>query len=229
MNFLIECSICKKILEQPVTLACNHTICKTHLNEKETIQCKICHIVHYIHGKAFPSNLLTEIDLGPEYKQASESLKCLKNLLGQYKHAKSDPELEIDRAFGDLRNKINLRREKKMSMGKEGLELIVKIENCKNESKAAIKEKNKWTSVEILKFLKTLLDEITLFENELKTLTRNPDKWKILHSSCMLRYVRLKQEYEKINPLGECYKQIKQEVKQFCEEEETRPLLYVNK
>lgn len=234
MNFLIECPICKKLLEQPVILACNHTICKNHVNdigakESETINCPICQVDHKKTDKEFPPNLLAEslikfhfdeLDLGPEYKVATESVKYIKNLLEKYKRIRDDPELEIDRVFEDLKNKIDLRREEmKMKIDQEGLEFIERLEDAKNECKSTQNEKIKClSSIEAKEFIKSLENEINLFENELATFKRNAKKWETLHEDLILKYERLKEEYEKINPLGESYPIIELQVKKFCDE-----------
>ena len=116
MDSVIECSVCKNKLEQPVILPCGCTVCKKHENEAiAKIYCPKCRVEHDIPEKGFISNTLAvsllemnldKVDLGDEHKAAVKSFKSLKEQFEELKRIQDNSELEIDRVIEELKTKL---------------------------------------------------------------------------------------------------------------------------
>ena len=151
MNFLIECLICEKVFNEPVLLPCCHTICKTHVitdnNHVKEISCPTCNESYEIPKNGFPANILAEnlikfkfdrLDLGAEHSTAVKSGKNLKKVLDELKRLRDTPDLEISQSIGEIRNKIDLKREEaKKKIDDDAMELIQELDEyeakCKRE------------------------------------------------------------------------------------------------
>lgn len=236
MNIFIECQICNKPFHQPVFLPCGHTICKKHeIDENdqhkrvEKVTCPTCWSEHTVTEQGFPLNIhldnlikfsFKDIDLGAEHSVAVKSFTDLKGLVSELKRYRDNPELEINRVFGDLRNKIDLKREKaKKSLDDDALGLIAEIDELEAKCKAGLNESLK-ISNETNELIKSLEDEIPLWDNDLKSFKRNVKRQKTIHVDTLSKNDRLRQAKEEIKRklfTDELVK-IEQKQKKFCQE-----------
>ena len=157
---LIKCPQCKEIFKLPVILPCGHSICKHHVDdvindisndiENKNIECQICQRFHKISesdefapNKTIESLLeknMAKIDLGEEYKSAREKCKIFGDLLETLNKIKNDPELRINTVISELKNKVDLRREKmKQEIDEEALKIIDKLNEYQKECKMKMK------------------------------------------------------------------------------------------
>lgn len=145
----IRCIECENVLNTPIILPCNHSICKKHLNKRnigKKLICAKCGIDHEIPANGFPLNealceiidaQISSIDFGSIHKEAAESLdrltrekKCVENLL-------SDPYSYVDYEIGQLKNQVHLKREQlKLKIDEEADKLLGKLDDyqtrCEN-------------------------------------------------------------------------------------------------
>lgn len=123
----LSCPYCSKILQSPVILPCGETICSHHVlvddhssSPTTTFYCPSCHIEHArpTHGYPRVKTLekildmnLANLTFGSGYQQAVEANKRLGTQLESCRLLATDPDYEIDKAIGPLRNGIDLERE----------------------------------------------------------------------------------------------------------------------
>lgn len=204
MEFLVECIVCKKTLEQPVFIPCGHSMCKRHESESEKIACLACSKLHEKPDKGFTSNLTAEallackldkLDLRPEHKVAFDSFKDLKNLIDEFKRLRLNPELQISREVSELKNKIDMRREEeKKKLDEEAFALIQELDDYEILCKTRLNGKHLDVSKEIEELIYLSESELLSWEKEIKTLERNVRTWKLIHSESILRYDVLRKE-----------------------------------
>ena len=86
VNEAIKCKICKKLMNSPVILPCDKSVCKVHTEGKDTIYCEICDKDHSVPKEGFILNkdldiiIQTQIhkcDFGTEYKTSFDNCKKL--------------------------------------------------------------------------------------------------------------------------------------------------------
>ena len=77
----IKCSICHEILELPVVLPCNETVCKKHVKD-DFFRCDKCGVEHQIPTNGFQPNIALQklievgiagLDFGSVYNEAKKS------------------------------------------------------------------------------------------------------------------------------------------------------------
>ena len=153
MNFkenLLNCSICKKLVNTPVVLPCGHNICNQHQIEaigiKHELTCLCCHASHLIPESGFPVNLVVEqllkmqldqIDMGEEHKNASKSIQELESVTETLKKLKENPENEIYETISALKNQVDLDREVlKNKIDEEADRLIKELDEYEKECKS---------------------------------------------------------------------------------------------
>ena len=121
MMCVCELNDCKLYLEQPITLPCGSTICKEHIdqhNDDQRFTCSLCNEEHLIPANGFKINkqIAQIIDNGYHLnefqKTANDNLKKLESIVGKYDNINAD-EIIYD-YFSQLRNKVDLKREKSM-------------------------------------------------------------------------------------------------------------------
>lgn len=228
MSSLIKCPSCEKTLEHPVVLPCGDTICKSHV-VRGTIKCPKCDADHDIPEAGFPINSLVEellknelakLDLGPGHKVAVESFKELKKILEQIKRIQDDPKLEINCVISDLKNKIDLRREKeKKRIDDEALELIQKLEQCENECYAALDLDKVKMSPETQKLIESLESQLVTWDKELNSFLKNQKKWKKIHEVTVEKYKLLRKEMDCLekNLFVDEFSAIQLKQKEYCQ------------
>lgn len=86
----------------------------------------------------------------PEDKAASETLEDLKNLVGELRCIRIDPELEINRLLGELKTKINLKREQeKQKIDDEALVLVDELDEYERTCKSSLNDEQLTSSTEL--------------------------------------------------------------------------------
>lgn len=174
----IKCQQCMEIMNLPVFLPCGHTICKHHadkaIENKETnIKCKLCDKLIEIPVNGFVPNRFVESLLNEMknaaleeksksgYDLAIETVNSFEELLEEFNRIQNDPEMKIHSVINELRNKVDLRREKlKQNIDRNALTLIDRIDEFEKECKAnASNVKSDCKLDEKLEMFKNELDE----------------------------------------------------------------------
>lgn len=231
MEVSIECPICDRNYESPVFLPCGHSVCKKHepLND-DKLKCPTCKKEHLVPYDGFPRNLLAEaflvklekIDHGSKHKEVVDSIQKLKTLLNELKQLEKHPEDEISAVVGELRNKIDLRREEEKKRIDDGaLALVDEFDEYEKVCRAALDaNKTDLLTNETKMLIMSLDKDLYTWEKELRTFERNFDKWKEIHEEAKSKYKLLAKEKEQVKQkifstkLGEL--ELKQ--KKFCGE-----------
>lgn len=227
----MKCMICKKTLDKPVIMPCGCTICKKHeIHERvycERVYCPKCQVENQIPEKGFFSNSLAvdllvskieEVDLGARHKVASESLSDLKVLIEELKLFQ-DPELEINRIIGELKNNIDLEREiGKMKIDNEALKLIDELIECENNYK---KYNRNLLTEETRNLINCIEGKVINWEKELNTFKKNTNGCKEIHYGVVSDYKILLKELQKIRwfIFGDKLEELQLSRKKFCKQE----------
>jgi hypothetical protein len=138
MMCICELNECKLYLEQPITLPCGSTICKEHIDhDHQRFRCSQCNEEHIIPPNGFKINkqiahiIENGYHLNETQKIANNNFKKLESVVGEYDNINSD-ELIYD-YFSQLRNKVDLRREKSFeeisNRSEEVIQDLYKLEN----------------------------------------------------------------------------------------------------
>lgn len=95
------------------------------------------------------------------YDLAIETVKSFEELLDEFNRTQNDPDMKIHTVINELRNKVDLRREKlKQNIDRKALTLIERIEEFEKECKSnAPNVKSDCKLDEKLEMLKNELDE----------------------------------------------------------------------
>lgn len=141
----VKCVECREVLEIPLILPCNHSICKKHVIDKDTIICSRCGVEHK--NAHFPMNealveiiasKIMSIDLGKTHEEATESCKRLEIIIEQIECLLNDPFAYIHDEISKLRNNVQKKSEQlKLKIDEKTKKLhnpLTEYENrCKNE------------------------------------------------------------------------------------------------
>jgi hypothetical protein len=202
----LACSICSKTLQSPVALPCGATICKNHVNEHEKeFDCTACSNNHPIPKSGFKINeildkilksKLNNLHFGEEYQAAVDALKKLEEFIKNYCLLKQDPNFEIDKAIGDLKGNIDLKREQlKHGIDNEADKLIQQVTHYQNECKKKAKELDFKQSDEKVKVIAA---EVEKSKKELSLLVIDKPKWKAIQKSLEDHSKILNDEFKRI-------------------------------
>ena len=172
----IKCAICREILESPVILPCNDTICKKHVSNqtKDLIRCEKCGVEHQIPANGFhANNALQEIieaeishfDFGSVHKEAKKSCKSVEEALKELEVILKDPHFYTNERISELKNSVQLKGEElKLIIDQEMKKLIDRFEEYERQSK-------EYLSSNDFKL------ESKKMKNELKLSQSNLDSW----------------------------------------------------
>ena len=116
------CSICVKILKNPIGLPCGCTVCGEHRHAKTNqIKCVSCHIEYNVKENDFKPNKLVEkmlrlgVHLTDEEKtfklQMEQAMSEISQLSAELSEKKPTLEVGIYDHFVELRRQIDIRRE----------------------------------------------------------------------------------------------------------------------
>ena len=166
MNFKddVICNICKKFLNDPISLPCGCWICNEHVLTKNnnTIKCLYCN-EEFSKSKRFKPNetakkiINSDSHLTEEQKSSKPSAKVMleyfETLLEGFKLSQEHFEINISKQFDEIRFKIDLQREElKKKIDEIALGMI---DQTKEREKTLLKDLNRANS----NILNTGLDE----------------------------------------------------------------------
>ena len=119
----LKCSYCPKVLQDPIILPCQDTICKEHLNESnsKSIQCLTCKEEFNSDNIEFKTNKIAKALLEKDAhlsneekilkKSLNDSLAEFYSILDEFKESKLGLSLNIFNHFAEIRRKIDVQRE----------------------------------------------------------------------------------------------------------------------
>ena len=181
---LFDCSLCNKMMVDPIGLVCGNTICKSHLdkmikdstNKKKEFKCEVCNKEHYVPNGGFVVNKLAQkaleiklhnIKASPIFDECKQLIKEAKESAVKIEAIANDPESFIYEYFSDLKRKVDLRREElKLKIDQYSDQLLQSIENNQLKCTQLSKENKliKDTFSESNNELNELLEEFDIFE-----------------------------------------------------------------
>ena len=173
---LIKCSICYEILESPVILPCNHTICEKHASNqtKDVIKCEKCGDEHRIPANGFQPNLIlrelieigiTDLDFGSVHNKAKKSCESFEELLDEIEAILKDPFFYSHQKISELKNSVQLKGEElKQTIDQEMKTLIDRLDEYERQSKEYLSSNE-------------FKEESEKLESELKSAHSSLDSW----------------------------------------------------
>jgi len=184
---LFDCSLCNKLLVDPVTIPCGNSICKKHLPEKVLIEgsynseksfkCGICMIEHAVPKEGIVINRhiqnaldieFSTLKLNPVYEECKKLIIEAQSSLARIEVLDKDPESFLYEYFEDIKRKVDLRREDlKLKINKWSDDIIYSI------------EKTKASCVKLSKTVDRLTIEIEKSKQELNILIERFDTFDI--------------------------------------------------
>ena len=173
----IKCAICHEILESPVILPCNDTICKKHVsnqNKDDFFKCDKCGVEHRIPSNGFqPLPFLEQLikigiarlDFGSVHTEAKKSCESLEEFLKEIEVILKDPFVLTHERISELKNSVQLKGEElKLIIDQEMKKLIDRLDEYERQSKEYL------SSNEFKR-------ESEKLEIELKSANSNLDSW----------------------------------------------------
>lgn len=139
MEETFSCEICKKYYELPVMLPCGNSICLEHVLDLRVYKCKLCYEDHAIPenglelNKSLQKVLNLNLHLNQQQKEVREALRLFEQIIDEFYSATNDSQKYLFEYIVDLKDKIDVEREKLLRENK--LEMLVRIndydEKCK--------------------------------------------------------------------------------------------------
>lgn len=148
----IKCTICKKILTNPVILPCCHNVCQSHVTGKKSIQCGECALEHQVpkSGEFLLNKSLIEIietqigalDFGGHHKLAKHSCNSLEDEIRHIDLILNDPENVTYEVISKLKNKMILKSEQlKLKIEQETNKVVAELDDYQKRCKGYLKSK----------------------------------------------------------------------------------------
>ena len=100
---IIVCDLCQQILDSPVLIPCEHTVCKSHLDDMSASPCTFCQKKH---DKSCVMHLSKLQGLIDKLRLAKESCQQAEKSLSDYQKLKYHPLAFINEHFDSVRNDI---------------------------------------------------------------------------------------------------------------------------
>ena len=174
---IIKCAICQEILESPVILPCNDTVCKKHVTNQikdDHFKCDRCGIEHRVPANGFQSLPFLEelikvgiarINFGSVHTEAKKSCESFEELLKEIEILLKDPFAHPHERISELKNSVQLKGEElKLIIDQEMKKLIDRLDEYERQSK-------EYSSSNEIKA------ESEKLKNELKAAQSNLDSW----------------------------------------------------
>lgn len=170
---------CELIYENPITLPCGNSMCKSHLDQYNcNFKCYFCNDEHEIPENGFSINktiikmIDSIIESNPIRKKINESFEKINESISEYENL--HPDVYIYEYFEDIRLKVDLHREElKKEIDEKSDEIIKKLkdkeEKCKSNSVNV--EKIKLKNMNSSFTLKNMFRVPNLTKKELNNLT----------------------------------------------------------
>jgi len=123
---LTFCGTCTEVLEQPITLPCDHSICQKHIDslkgESSELNCPICDESHSVPEGGFRVNetikklIKSDVhklvqNLSPFHKEALDELKHLESACSDFQNCLNSSEQSVIDYHDKMINEIDLRKE----------------------------------------------------------------------------------------------------------------------
>ena len=122
----LKCVNCNELLQSPVLLPCNHSICKKHVQNIDSSQedlkltCGKCQDNHAIpaNGVGFPENealaeviatQIGELDFGPVHQEARQTCDQLAAMIDEMRQVIADPTKFTHLRINEIRNEVLLK------------------------------------------------------------------------------------------------------------------------
>ena len=202
MNFtkdLLNCSVCKKRVQEPVVLPCGHHICKKHQNEpsntKNELTCEVCYTSHVILETGFTPSFaveqllkmqLDQIDMGEEHRRASKAIANLESISEELRKIKDNPEIAIYEKISALKNQVALDREElKDLIDKEADRLINELDEFEMECKPDIVPQSK--KIKLSSEIQSSIgeeNELESWKSQLYSFKKNVSEWNDITKKC---------------------------------------------
>jgi WD40 repeat protein len=139
MEETFSCEVCKKYYELPVMLPCGNSICLEHVLDGSVYKCKLCFEDHAIPenglelNKSLQKVLNLNLHLNQQQKEVREALRLFEQIIDEFYSATNDSQKYLFDYIVDLKDKIDVEREKLMRDNK--LDMLARIndydEKCK--------------------------------------------------------------------------------------------------
>ena len=176
-NSTFKCDFCHQILDDPISLPCGETVCKSHSNEITRTNCVFCSINHKLPRHGFPSNkkLKSQLELkanriNSNFSQFNDYKRIIEDLNKKLKEIESmqqDPENYIYEYFNELTRQVDVRRETLFEgIQRYSEEVIDQIEKLKADCMAKAKKATRNT--QIMNEIETKLAKVNLAFNSLE-------------------------------------------------------------
>ena len=195
----LKCANCREILSQPVTLPCEHSVCKSHTEvDQQQVICSKCGIKHS-NKDFFVSEALSDmiavqlniLDFGIQHKQSVKACEEVKNHLDKNDLILDDSEYFIHESIDELKNKLMLKSEQlKLRIDEITQELIDELDEyeqrCKERLKQSGQQNEEFESLkkefrDLNEEARTRLKDWTSVLNELRV---DEAKWKEIKAEC---------------------------------------------
>jgi len=176
---LFDCSLCKRLLVEPITIPCGYSICKRHLDDQKKngenkYKCELCNEDHIVPEKGFAVNKhiqngldiqFNKLKLNPVFDECKLEIEAAREHLSKIETLDKDPENYIYEYFADIKRQVDLRREEsKHKIDTCSEEIIQSIENTQLNC-VKLSKQSKKIEVEIEKAKDELNDSIDRFDN----------------------------------------------------------------
>ena len=132
---------CELIYENPITLPCGNSMCKSHLDQYNyNFKCYFCNDEHEIPENGFSINktiikmIDSIIESNPIRKKINESFEKINESISEYENL--HPDVYIYEYFEDIRLKVDLHREElKKEIDEKSDEIIKKLKDKEEKCK----------------------------------------------------------------------------------------------
>lgn len=214
---IIECPICRCILERPVVvLPCGHSVCKKHTisncywERKEKVTCPVCLVEHDVPERGFVANWLVEslivrhfdeLDFGADYRAASLWLCELKQLCEDLERIRERPDVRIEKVLTKMRNRISLMMEReKLSefKSKRGAILLAELDVYEKSCIGFVKSRRYAFPNETDNLIRPIKRHLDWWETEMNTFRRDVTRWRTIQRQAIDKYLLLKQEMQRV-------------------------------
>ena len=145
---IIKCAICQEILESPVILPCNDTVCKKHVTSQikdDHFKCDKCGVEHRVPANGFQLLPFLEelikigianFDYGSVHEEAKKSCETFEEFLKDMEAILKDPFVIAHERISELKNSVQLKGEElKLIIDQEMKKLIDRLDECERQSK----------------------------------------------------------------------------------------------
>lgn len=223
----IKCGNCKSVLQSPVLLPCEHSICKLHITSKP-IKCERCGEEHEPPSTGFPTNRalaeiidaqINELSFGRTHEEAKHSCSDLESLLTDFNDLLNDPVHFVVHEIGLLKNMVQIKTEElKLKIESESEILIKTLDEYQVRCKVNFSNSdysNESKRIHEMKLV-TLL-KLGVWEKELDLLRFDEEKWARIRNESQILIKEMKENFEsfKKNLLLNNYEETKSHVQYF--------------